>query len=324
MVIFTARGHAKINLYLRIVERLPDGYHRLESMMQSLSLYDEVELMEKDAGISVSYVWVDPVQQGASFAATIGEVLNPALPCDRRNLAWRAAELIQSHCRIERGVEIRLRKAIPMAAGLAGGSADTAAVLLALNRMWDLGLDPDGLMTLGARLGADVPFCLVGGSKFCTGIGDVVSEAPPVPGWPVLLVKPSFSISTPEVYRRWDEGCLGKSDRVRVSWEEMQEALKYKDVALVGRRLYNELELVSESLQPQIAQWKALIADTGPRGILMTGSGPTLFALYEAETEALAAAETLVNSAKAPGPAQIMVTKTWTHGCEQAVCGGSL
>lgn len=324
-MIVTATAHAKINLYLRVLERLPNGYHRLESVMQSLLLHDEVGLATRPQGIFLSYTWVDPVQQGASFAVDLGDQGQASvIPSDERNLAWRAAELLQRNYRIQQGVHIQLRKAIPQAAGLAGGSADAAAVLLGLNKLWHLNLGLPELMTLGAKLGADVPFCLAGGTKLCTGIGDVVSDAPSAPVWPVLLVKPGFSLSTAEVYRHWDEGSYGRNDGQAVGgWEGLCQSLEYQDVASVGKRLYNELEFVSRDIAPQLVAWKALISQTHPKGVAMTGSGPTLFALYGTESEAVAAAQTLVASPNAPGPAQVMVTKTWTHGCGLATCGGS-
>lgn len=323
-MIVTVTGHAKINLYLKIVDRLPNGYHRLESMMQSLLLHDVLELEPTGHGISFSYEWVDPVQQGASYAAVLGDMdVAGEIPRDQHNLAWKAAELLRRYCRVERSVSIRLRKAIPMAAGLAGGSADAAAVLLGLNKMWQLNLDLPELMTLGAQLGADVPFCLAGGSKFCTGIGDVVSDAPAAPSWSVLLVKPNFSVSTAEVYRRWDEGGFGEDRQEMASWEGLRCALESQDLAAVGRNLYNELEWASQALVPEIGAWKELTAATGPKGVLMTGSGPTVFALYETESEALAAANQLADLPKTPGPAQIIVTKLWMYGCRVGIYGGS-
>ncbi|MFA7467729.1 MAG: 4-(cytidine 5'-diphospho)-2-C-methyl-D-erythritol kinase, partial [Desulfotomaculaceae bacterium] len=192
------------------------------------------------------------------------------------NLAYRAADLLKQRTGYRGGAAMRLIKKIPLAAGLAGGSADAAAVLRGLNKMWNLGLGMDDLFHLGAELGSDVPFCLWGGIAMCQGRGELVTPLPALPSAGVLLVKPCFGVSTADVYRRYDT--LAKPGHPDIS--KMLTAVKNADMSGVAKNLGNSLEDVTLALHPEIGLIKEEIAATGATGVLMSGSGPTVFGLY--------------------------------------------
>ncbi len=311
----TAAAYAKINLYLAVTGDLPSGYHSLESVMHTLTLYDTVKVTDSDH-LSLSCCWTDPVQQGAVFSSRIpvDSVTEAAefVPCDSRNLAWKAAEALRNYAGIRRGAHIHLIKAIPAAAGLAGGSADAAATLVALNELWGAGLSPSELAQLGAGLGADIPFCLSGGSKLCVGRGDEMTDAPLAPDWSVLLVKPDFSLSTQSVYQALDaypdawDSPNGTANILR--------AIRTGDIGKVGISLYNKLETASFGLAPSLGEWMALIKATGTAGTLMSGSGPTIFSLFANPQAAQAAASVLVNATRDLGGAQVIVTRLGASG----------
>jgi 4-diphosphocytidyl-2-C-methyl-D-erythritol kinase len=248
-------AQAKINLVLNVLCRRPDGYHEIASVMQTLALHDEVELTGAGAGVRLTCEGL-PV------------------PCDETNLARRAALHLAARCGVRRGVGIHLRKRIPVAAGLGGGSADAAAVLRGLNRLWGLGLSLEELARLGAELGSDVPFCVFGGTALVGGRGERVVPLPPAPPVDVVLFKPPFGVSTAEVYRGL-EGPPGPSGAV----EAMLAALREGNPAAIGRCLVNDLEGVTLRWHPDLALLKESLKVPGVYGALLAGSGPTLFAL---------------------------------------------
>ncbi|MGQ9531691.1 MAG: 4-(cytidine 5'-diphospho)-2-C-methyl-D-erythritol kinase [Desulfotomaculales bacterium] len=248
-------AQAKINLVLNVLSRRPDGYHEIASVMQTLALHDEVELTGEGTGVRLTCEGL-PV------------------PCDETNLARRAALLLAARFGIRRGVRIRLTKRIPVAAGLGGGSADAAAVLRGLNRLWGLGLSPEELAGLGAELGSDVPFCVFGGTALVGGRGERVVPLPPAPPVDVVLFKPPFGVATAEVYRGL-ERIPGPSGAV----EAMLAALREGNPALVGRCLVNDLESVTLRWHLELALLKERLRGPGVYGALLAGSGPTVFAL---------------------------------------------
>lgn len=260
------KAHAKINLALDVLGTRPDGYHELETIMQTLELHDELEITAApDITLAV---------QGAD------------LPAGPENLAYRAAALLRERAGHAGGAEIRLAKRIPLAAGLAGGSADAAAVLRGLNELWHLGLGPAELAAWGAEIGSDVPFCLYGGTALVRGRGEAVTPLRDLPPLGVVLVKPPFGVSTAEVYRRYDTlanppypGC-----------KRMLAAAKRGDAAGLAACLINSLEPVTMSLHPVIDTIKRELSAAGALGVLMSGSGPTVFGLFENRAAAVRAA----------------------------------
>lgn len=267
----TLAAPAKVNLILRVVGRRDDGYHDLEMVMVPLSLADEITLAPIASGIEF---YLD----GEGDGGMVGE----------RNLAWRAARLMQEAAGRSDGVEITLRKHIPVAAGLGGGSSDAAAVLKGLSRMWGLGWSPARLADLGKRLGADVPFFCYEGPAFVEGIGDRVEPYRKFPSLLFLLINPGFSVSTPWVYQQWDLQLTPKrSDaRVRPLFEVFCDVIS---------SLQNDLERVTIPAHPEVSAIKRFLMDSGAAGALMSGSGPTVFGVFEedsARERALAATRT--------------------------------
>lgn len=250
-------ARAKINLALDVLGKRQDGYHEVKMVMQSVALADRVTLTEA-AGISVT-------------AST------PGLDCGPANLAYQAADLLRNRCGVDRGVHITLEKNIPLAAGLAGGSADAAAVLRGLNVLWNLGLASSSLEKMGATLGSDVPFCLNGGTVLATGRGELLAPLPAIPHAWVVLAKPPVNVSTAWVYGHYSGGRLD----VRPDVAGMTACLTAGELSGVAARLVNVLETVTVSAHPEIAALKAAMMNHGAMASLMSGSGPTVFGLVE-------------------------------------------
>lgn len=249
-----AKAYAKINLSLDVVGKRDDGYHEVEMVMQSVNLCDEISFLPSS---EVSLVVSDPL-----------------LPTDGRNLILKTAMLFRERCRVKSGVRIFLKKMIPVGAGLGGGSADAAATLLALNRLWDVNLPLHTLKELAVRIGADVSFCLTGGTALARGIGEKLTLLPPLPPVRVLLAKPPFSVSTPEVYRSL---CLSPADR-HPDTRRVVELITKGDIWSVTNWWGNLLEKVTLKRYPEVAETMKYLAGYG-FPVRMSGSGPTIFAL---------------------------------------------
>lgn len=278
----TVTANAKINLALDILHKRADGYHEVAMVMQAIALADTVQLTASDR-ISV-----------ATDCARLAS--------DRHNLAYRAAALLRDTFQINRGVNIKLIKRIPIAAGLAGGSADAAAVLHGLNQLWGLGLSLPELAKLGATLGSDVPFCLYGGTMLATGRGEVLQTLPGLPECPVVLVKPKFSVSTAWVYQHYRAAAItGHPDL-----PGMLDSLKQGDLAGVAKQVGNVLESVTIPAHPEIGAIKERLHELGAMAVLMSGSGPTVFALCHDDGQAAAIAAAMAEYTAA----KIIVTKT--------------
>ncbi len=261
-------ARAKINLALDVLFKRADGYHEVAMVMQSVALADRVTL-EEGAGISVIATAAD-------------------LDCGPSNLAYRAAALLRERCGVDRGVRVTLEKNIPLAAGLAGGSADAAAVLHGLNRLWGLGLTLPELGEIGAALGSDVPFCLCGGTALATGRGEKLRTLPALPRAWVVLAKPPVAVATAWVYGNY----RGERVTVHPDVAGMTVCLDTGDLPGVAARLANVLETVTVPAHPEIAALKAAMRDHGAMASLMSGSGPTVFGLVDnlRQAEQIAAA----------------------------------
>ncbi len=282
----TLLAYAKINLYLEIIGDRPDGFHELAMVMQSVGLADRITL--KPLSASVIRLNCD----------------HPLVPTDATNLAYRAAGLLQKRfpSRTNRcgGVEITIDKKIPVGAGLAGGSANAAAALFGLDVLWQLGLTRIELQELGAELGSDVPFCLAGGCAIATGRGENINPIPNPPKlWAVLAKYNSLSVSTPWAYKTYrqqfkgnylslDDAASLEERRSRVHSGDIVRALSAHNATAIGAQLYNDLEKVVLPAHPKVAQLKTTMAAAaqGNLGTLMTGSGPTVFALTETSEQA--------------------------------------
>ena len=263
--ILRVRAHAKINLYLDVVGKRDDGYHNLETVFHSIGLHDEVFLSERSK----------------TEITVICD--HPDVPSDSRNLAYRAAQSLSDVVDGFGGLEIQIRKQIPVAAGLAGGSANAAAVLHGVNELYALGLSENVLMEIGAQLGADVPFCLHGGAAFGTGIGDILTPLPALSDAPLVLINPGIAISTADIFKNLDI-TLTKRKKESII---IKSCVEKNDVVGVGENLYNLLEVSVFSKHPELAVLKTqLSTQAGCYGALMSGSGATMFALMEDITAA--------------------------------------
>ncbi|MEB3339155.1 MAG: 4-(cytidine 5'-diphospho)-2-C-methyl-D-erythritol kinase [Leptolyngbyaceae bacterium] len=278
---YSLLASAKINLYLEIIGDRPDGYHELAMVMQSIDLADQIDLRP---------LGTDDIQVRCN---------HPEVPSDRRNLAYRAAELMATEFPNAfaqyGGVEITIQKKIPVGAGLAGGSTNAAAVLVGLDLMWQLGLTQSELQILGARLGSDVPFCIAGGTMLATGRGEQLAPLPDLDNiYGVLGKYRSLSVSTAWAYQTFrqqfhssyasDPGNL-EQRRQRVHSGPMVAAIAQKDLLKIGELLYNDLERVVLPAHPSVQRLREVFHQQGC-ATMMSGSGPTVFALANAEAEA--------------------------------------
>jgi 4-diphosphocytidyl-2-C-methyl-D-erythritol kinase len=262
--VISEKAKAKINLTLDVLYKRPDGYHEVEMIMQTVDLSDHLQFEEREGNL-------------ISISCTV-----PYVPLDNRNLVYKAAELIKNRFGIDKGIHIHLEKNIPVAAGLAGGSSDAAAALRGLNRLWNLGLTLDELAELGAEIGSDVPFCVYGGTAIARGRGEQIHRLPaPAPLW-VVLVKPQIAVSTADVY-----GNLSVSDiREHPDTISMVQALADGDPEEIAKQLKNVLETVTFRMHPEVEKIKWKMLRFGAMGALMSGSGPTVFAIADRETRA--------------------------------------
>lgn len=264
---FTVQAHAKINWSLGVLGRRADGYHDLDMLMQPLALSDEL--------VFESSRWLSLSVDGA-----------PA-PSGEKNLVLRAASLLCDATGKQRGARITLVKRIPTRAGLGGGSADCAAALLALNRLWNLKLSMRSLLALGARLGADVPFCLSGGLAHVGGLGEKITALPGAPSIPLAMVTPGGGLSTPAVFREFDDGGdpFGALDA-----SALAAALCAGDLDRAQSLSLNSLEPAAIRLMPEIGEAMRRFRELGARFVRMTGSGSTVFAAFETPGQAAHAA----------------------------------
>ena len=284
----TLSANAKINLTLDILGTREDGYHEVAMIMQEISLHDTLSMGK--------------INQGISLTIAI-EGQKGTLPADERNLCWKTAALVQKEYNLQEGVEIHLTKRIPMAAGLAGGSADAAAVLKGMNHLFRLGMTEARLCELGARLGSDIPFCIMGGTMLATGRGEVLTRLPSFPRLSVVLAKPPVGVSTAWAYKTYDAGYDGPHP----DNEAMLEAIHGGDAHKAAGLLCNVLEGVTETEHPVIADYKRLMMEHGAMASMMSGSGPTVFGLVREKQQAWHLADTLK---KYDGEAGVFVAET--------------
>ena len=259
---------AKINLGLDVLGRRENGYHDVRMIMQTIQMYDVLEIKKKKApGISLS-------------------VNYPYIPCDERNLVYKAAKLLMDEFQVTSGVEIDLRKFIPTAAGMGGGSSDAAAVLVGVNRMFQLGLTKRELMERSVAIGADVPFCVLRGTALAEGIGEILTPLPSLPKCFVLIAKPPISVSTKLVYEKLDSHEIEDHPDI----DGIIDGLKAHDIEKVASSMGNVLEKVTIEEYPVIEQIKNVMKEHGALNAMMSGSGPTVFGIYDSKEKARKAA----------------------------------
>ncbi len=267
----SVKALAKINLGLDVVGKRKDGYHEVRMVMQTIHLFDRLEITRK-ASDDIS------LETNLSF-----------LPVNENNLAYQAAKLLKEEFGIRDGIAIRLHKHIPVAAGMAGGSTDAAAVLYGLNRMFDLGLSREDLMKRGVTLGADVPYCVMRGTALAEGIGERLTALPPMVKCPVLIAKPQISVSTKLVYENLKLNDATEHPDI----DRLIADIRAKNLTDIAADLGNILETVTIPRYPVIAQIKEHMREHGALRALMSGSGPTVFGLFADDDTAADAYEAL-------------------------------
>lgn len=266
----TVKAPAKINLTLEVLSKRPDGYHELATIMQAVSLYDIITLSDNDSGkitISCNYEGV---------------------PCDEKNICFKAAERFFEYTKLEnKGLHIDIDKTIPTQAGLAGGSSDGAAVIMGLNSMFGTMLKPAEMNALGERVGSDVPFCIEGGTKLCTGIGTDIKRLPSFNCSDIVICKPdTVSVSTAEAYQKVD------ALKPHASYtDEMIKALYSRDMFMISTTIFNDFELALQI--PEVNEIKGIMLKNKARGAGMSGSGSAVFALFSSSRRAKACCEAL-------------------------------
>ncbi len=258
------KAYAKINLGLDVIRRLENGYHEVRMVMQSIDLYDKVNIVRNKSG-DIN------IKTNLKF-----------LPTGPDNLVYKAAKLLKDEFKIKDGVDIDLYKFIPVAAGMAGGSTDCAAVLKGMNRMFNLGLSDEELMARGATLGADIPYCIMGGTALAEGIGEKLTKLSDCPRCFVVIGKPGIGVSTKFVY----ENLVLNDKTVHPDIDGIIDKINANDIYGVADKLGNVLETVTEQAYPVIADIKSIMIREGALNSIMSGSGPTVFGLFDDKEKA--------------------------------------
>ncbi len=268
------KAYAKINLGLDVVRKREDGYHEVRMIMQTVKLFDKLTLRVID-------------EDEIRIKTNLG-----FLSVDENNLVYKAIKLLKDTYNVRKGMEVDLFKVIPVAAGMAGGSTDCATALYGAAKLYDLHLSKKELMELGVKLGADVPYCVMRGTALSEGIGEILTPLPAMPDCTILIAKPPVSVSTKFVYEHLDS----KESYEHPDIDGMIAAIKEQDIHGIAGRLGNVLETVTIPEYPVIDDIKNYMKMHGAVNALMSGSGPTVFGIYEDESEALAAKKELLES----------------------------
>ena len=258
------KAKAKINLGLDVVRKREDGYHEVRMIMQMINLYDKITLRKK-------------TEPGITVTANLSY-----LPVNEDNLVYRAAKLLMDEFQVDGGLEIELQKYIPVAAGMAVGSTDAAAVMVGVNRIFQLGLNKKQLMERGVKIGADVPFCMMRGTALAEGIGEELTPLPAMPHCSLVIAKPKIHVSTKFVYGNLKVGELTEHPDI----DGQVQALRENNLEQLVTRMGNVLETVTIPAYPVIDEIKHTMMKYGAMGAMMSGSGPTVFGIFEKEDKA--------------------------------------
>ncbi len=284
----SVKALAKINLGLDVVRRREDGYHEVRMIMQTIHLFDRLEISKNTSGQIT-------METNLAF-----------LPTNENNLVYKAAKLLTDEFGIKDGVHVWLHKHIPVAAGMAGGSTDAAAVLYGMNRIFDLGLSKEELMERGVKIGADVPYCVMRGTALAEGIGEKLTKLPPMVKCPVLIAKPQINVSTRFVY----ENLKLDADTEHPDIDRLVADIREKNLTKIAADMGNVLETVTIPAYPVIADIKENMLQNGAVNAMMSGSGPTVFGLFEKEADAVQAYEAMKRSGLAK---QIYLTSIYNN-----------
>lgn len=277
---YSKKAYGKINLYLDVLDKRKDGYHNIRSVMQTVSLCDTVTLTLKDS-----------VETDIEVSCT-----DTSIKCDKTNLVYKAAALFLENASAEaKKYCFNIEKNIPVSAGMAGGSADAAAALLLLNEAFGSPFTEEELCKMGSKIGADVPFCIKGGTCICEGIGERLTSLPTLSGVSIISAIDSSSVSTPSAFSLLDEKygieCTDSSDIGK-----MTDAIVNKDLSGVCSALYNKFESIIINEHPGVTKIKNILISCGARGTLMSGSGPSVFGIFDDEASVKNALDTLIRS----------------------------
>lgn len=268
------QAFAKINLGLDVLGKREDGYHEVRMIMQTIRMYDQLDMRKS-------------VEPGIHLTTN-----KKYIPVDENNLVWRAAKLMMDTCGIIEGVSIHLHKVIPVAAGMAGGSSDAAATLVGMNRLFHCGLSKEKLMELGVQIGADVPYCVLRGTALAEGIGEKLTVLPPMPDCWILIGKPGISVSTKYVYTTLDLN----TDTVHPDIDGMKKALEDGNLYGITERMGNVLQDVTIPAYPEVERIKEQMKTLGAVNAMMSGSGPTVFGIFDNEEKVQKACQKLRES----------------------------
>lgn len=284
------KSRAKINLSIDVLGKRPDGYHLVEMIMQTIDLFDNIKILSlKEDKIIIRSNSKD-------------------IPVDNSNIVYKAANLIKQQFNIKKGVEIHIEKNIPVAAGMAGGSSNAAAVLVGLNKLWNLNLSQDKLKELGLKLGADVPFCIEGDASLAENIGEKLTNIDGLSQDVFIVVcKPNIFVSTKEVYEAIDSKTIDK----RPDNKLLIQLLKENNIELLSKNMYNVLETVTKEKYPVIKDIEEIMINNKALGAMMSGSGPTVFGLYRNKDDAQRCGEILLENFK-----QVYIVKSHKKGVE--------
>ena len=270
-------SYSKINLTLNILAKRQDGYHDIETIMQSINLADKIFIKEEKEGIKI-------------------KCSHPLVPVDAQSLAYRTAEKILNRYRIKKGVKIEIDKKIPLASGMAGGSANSASILVGINKLFALNLSNKDLREIGEELGMDVPFCIQNGTALAYHRGEKVTPLPPInpPLW-IIVINPGFEIPTKWAYNNLDLGLIKREKKNTIS---MLKALKEEGLEKIAKNLFNSFEELIIKKHPEIGKIKDRLIEEGALGALMSGSGPTVFGIAQNKEQALKIYEKLKSEYK--------------------------
>lgn len=268
------RAMAKINLGLDVIRKREDGYHEVRMIMQTIRMYDTLDIRKKQT-------------PGISLSSNL-----PYIPCDDRNLAYRAAKLLMDEFQIKEGLSMKLAKAIPVAAGMAGGSSDAAAAFVGVNRLFRLGLTEEELMKRAVKIGADVPYCVMRGTALAEGIGEKLTPLAPLPDCYVLIGKPALSVSTKTAYENLNLEKIGRHPDI----DGMLQDISGGDLYGLAQKMENVFEPGITAKYPVIRQIRDFMEERGALKAMMSGSGPTVFGIFDDKRRLYAAAEDLKKS----------------------------
>lgn len=257
------KAYGKINISLDVIGKREDGYHLLRMIMQTVDIYDELTF--------------EPCEEGIHITCD-----KEGVPTDKRNLVYKAIELFKNIYEVQGGIKVHINKNIPMEAGMAGGSTDAATALKAMRDLYKPGVSDQELMGLGVKIGADVPYCILGGTALCEGIGEIITPLKPFKNKVLLVVKPNFGVSTVSVYKAFNINEV----KAHPDTEGLITAMGKEDVSYVAENMMNLLEEVTIKDHEEIQEVKDFMVTEGALGAMMTGSGPTVFGFFDSKDKA--------------------------------------